>query len=185
MAHWFWTFLLYSFGGYLLEKAFAYAAHAKNQTRKCLLLLPLCPVYGLGMTAVLALPEPLRTGPVLLLTGAAVTTAVEYAYHWVCEAALGVQFWDYTGVPGNLHGRVCLRASACWGVLAAAALWLFQPGVAALAARVPPVVTLAAMLVFTADAVCSIRFLLLTHDPEGLHLRNLRRIGEDPGIQNG
>ena len=47
--NWFWLFLFYSFGGYLLEKAFAYATAAPLQVRKCLLLLPLCPVYGLGM----------------------------------------------------------------------------------------------------------------------------------------
>ena len=59
----FWLFILYSFGGYLLEKAFAAATAAPLQVRKCLLLLPLCPVYGLGMLAVLVLPPGLRDSP--------------------------------------------------------------------------------------------------------------------------
>ena len=42
----FWYFIAYSFIGYCLEKIYAAAIHAPRQTRKCFLLLPLCPVYG-------------------------------------------------------------------------------------------------------------------------------------------
>ena len=44
--YWFWLFLLYSFGGYVLEKLYAAARRSPHQVRKCFLLLPLCPVYG-------------------------------------------------------------------------------------------------------------------------------------------
>ena len=54
---WLWYFIIYSFCGFLLEVAFARAIRHPKRDRKCLLLLPLCPVYGLGMLAVLALPE--------------------------------------------------------------------------------------------------------------------------------
>ena len=46
-----WYFWIYSFLGYLLEKGFAKVTGAKLQGRKCFLLFPLCPVYGLGMLA--------------------------------------------------------------------------------------------------------------------------------------
>lgn len=59
----FWDFLFYSFGGYLLEKWFAKRTGAEKQTRKGLILLPLCPVYGLAMATVLALPAPARVWP--------------------------------------------------------------------------------------------------------------------------
>ena len=55
MYRWFLYFLIYSFLGYCLEKLFAYAVHSDRQVRKCFLLLPLCPVYGLAMTVVVAL----------------------------------------------------------------------------------------------------------------------------------
>lgn len=175
MAAWFWTFLFYSFGGYLLEKGFARATQADNQTRKGLLLLPLCPVYGLALTAVLALPLPWRRFPWVLLSGAVVTTAVEYGYHWACDRFLAVRFWDYSGLRGNLQGRICLPFTLAWGALTAAALWLFQPLLERLIPLIPPPLTFAAVLIFTADAVCSIRYLALTHDVGGLRLRSLRR----------
>lgn len=170
MADWLWYFWIYSFLGYCLEKAFAAATRSEHQARKCFLFLPLCPVYGLGMLAVLALPPELRRGLWLVLSGGLAATAVEYAVHWGYETLLGVRFWDYSHLPGNLRGRVCPAFTLAWGVLTAAAVWLLQPGIAALTARVPAAVTYLLLLVFTADAVCSARFLQVTGDVEGLRL---------------
>jgi uncharacterized membrane protein len=170
----FWEFIYYSFLGYLVEKAYARATGAEKQTRKCLLLLPLCPVYGLAMAALLAMPEPLLRSWRVIVTGAVVTTAVEYGVHWAYEALLHVHFWDYTGVRGNLKGRVCLPFTLAWGALSAVAVWLFQPLLLVVLPFVSPWVTLAAMLLFTADAVCSARLLWVTGDTETLRLSALR-----------
>lgn len=170
MAHWLWYFWIYSFLGYGLEKAFAAVTRAEHQERKCFLFLPLCPVYGLGMLAVLALPPALQRGGWLVVFGGLAATAVEYAVHWGYETFLGVRFWDYSHVPGNWNGRVCLPFTLVWGVLTAAAVRLLQPGIELLAARVPAEVTYLILLVFTADAVCSARFLQATGDVEGLRV---------------
>ena len=170
MAHWLWYFWIYSFLGYGLEKGFAAVTHAENQQRKCFLCLPLCPVYGLGMTAVLMLPDSWQQGLWLVVSGGLAATAVEYAVHWGYETCLGVRFWDYSNVPGNLNGRVCIPFTLAWGALTAAAVWLVQPYIAALAARIPTVVTYLFLLLFTADAVCSIRILQVTGDLKALRM---------------
>lgn len=169
----FWEFLFYGFCGYLLEKWYARRTHAEKQIRKGLILLPLCPVYGLAMAAVLALPAPLRSWPLLPLTAAAVCSAVEYGYHWACEVIFDVKFWDYTGVAGNVNGRICLPFSLLWGALGALALTAIQPGLTVLLRRIPPAAAFAAALLFTADAVCSLRLLWLTRDTERLRLQTL------------
>lgn len=171
MVEQFWTFIFYSFLGYLLEKAFAWATRAHNQRRKCFLLLPLCPVYGLGMLALLAVPPAWRAGPWLIVTGAVVTTAVEYAVHWDYETFLGVRFWDYSQVRSNLNGRVCLSFTLAWGVLSALAVWGIQPLLTPLAAAIPPGVTYTALLIFTLDAVYTARYLSVTGNAETLGLR--------------
>ena len=163
---WLWFFWIYSFLGYLLEKAFAKVTRAQQQGRKCFLLLPLCPVYGLGMLAVLVLPPICKEGIWLVVWGGLAATAVEYAVHWAYETFLHVRFWDYSRVWGNLRGRVCLPFTAAWGVLTALAVRWVQPGVEALAARVPGEVTWLCLLVFTADALVSARLLWVTGDVE-------------------
>ena len=75
---------------------FAAATGSRHQVRKCFLLLPLCPVYGLAMLAVLRLPADLRRGFFrLALYGGLTATAVEYAVHFLYDKLLGVMFWDY------------------------------------------------------------------------------------------
>lgn len=169
----FWNFLFYGFAGYLLEKWYARRTCAEKQTRKGLILLPLCPVYGLAMAAVLALPETLRAWPWLPLTAAVACSAVEYGYHWVCQQIFDVKFWDYTGAAGSVNGRICLPFSLAWGILGALALTVVQSGLNVLLPRIPAAVTFIAGLIFTADAVCSLRLLWLTRDTESLRLQTL------------
>ena len=161
-----WQFWIYSFLGFLLEKAFAAAVRSPHRVRRCFLFSPLCPVYGLGMLAVLALPPICKEGIWLVVWGGLAATAVEYAVHWAYETFLHVRFWDYSRVWGNLRGRVCLPFTAAWGVLTALAVRWVQPGVEALAARVPGEVTYLCLLVFTADALVSARLLWVTGDVE-------------------
>ena len=154
MSLWLWTFWTYSFLGYLLERGYAIATHADRQARKCFLLLPMCPVYGLGALAVLALPESL-SGSFwsLALWGGLAATAVEYAVHVLYDRLLGVRFWDYSQVRWNLRGRVCLPFSLAWSLLVAAGLPVIQAAIAPALAAVPPSATYAALLAFAADAV--------------------------------
>lgn len=168
MAEYLWIFWSFSLLGWVLERLFAAVTRSPRRRRRCLLLLPLCPVYGLGMAAVLALPPSLRSGWPLYLWGGLTATSVEYIYHWWGETFLGVSFWDYTGVFGNFRGRVCLPFSLAWGLLLFPAVYLVMPPVVALADRVPIGVTWWLLLAFTADAVCSLRFLAVTHDLEAL-----------------
>lgn len=90
MAGLFWRFCMYSFLGYLLERLYAAATRSPRQVRKGFLLLPLCPVYGLGVLAVEALP-PALTGNFfsLALWGGLTATAVEYAVHWAYDCGAG------------------------------------------------------------------------------------------------
>ena len=171
---WFWLFWFYSFLGYLLERMFAKVVRSEQQVRKCFLLLPLCPVYGLGMTVFLSLTRVEEYGFLsLALRGAVLTTLVEYAVHVFYEAAFGVRFWDYGDLPGSVWGRVCLPFSAVWGLLSAVSARYLQPTLLSLAAGIPPLLTYAALLVLTADAVCSAALLRQYRDTELLSIRAL------------
>lgn len=153
MARWFWYFMLYSFLGFVLEVLFARAIRNPKRDRKCFYFLPLCPVYGLGALAILALPDGILRSPLLLLPCAALLcTAVEYLTGLFYEKAAGVSFWDYSHLPLNLQGRVCLLFAAIWGVLALAAVYLIHPGVEALTALLPGWLTLPAALFLALDA---------------------------------
>lgn len=172
MKYYFLLLVFYSFLGYLLERMFAKVTLAKQQVRKCFLLLPLCPVYGLAMVLHIALlpPAGLSFWP-LVLRGALVTTAVEYLVHLFYDKVLHVRFWDYTGVWGQLGGRVCLPFSAAWGLLSALAVRAVQPELDRLARALPAGLAYGLLLVWAADAVLSWQLLWRYGDTELLSWR--------------
>lgn len=169
MRDFFWYFLFYSFLGFLLEVAFAKVTRASKQDRKGMLLLPLCPVYGLGALLILALPEPVRRSPLLLFfCGALAATVAEYAVDWFCDRVLRVRFWDYSALPWNLHGRVCLLFSAAWGLLALALAAWVQPTLARWTAAIPAGVTLPAVLLLILDTGFTVYLLRATGSTDSL-----------------
>lgn len=151
----FWYFFLYSVLGFLLEVGYARCTRGRRD-RKRTLVLPLCPVYGLGALAVLALPQEVLEQPLLLMVcGGAAATGVEYAAAAFYEHVLGVSFWDYREMRWNLHGRVCLTFSLAWAVLLPAMVYGVHPVFSSWVVGLPVPVTAAAMAAAGTDLVLS------------------------------
>ena len=151
----FWYFMIYSFCGCLLEAAFARLTGSPRWDRKCFVLLPLCPVYGLGACLILLAAPPAR-GPLwVMAAGGLAATAAELAMGLFYRYALGVQFWDYTGMRGNIGGLICPMFSLCWSVLALALVYLVHPAVAPLAERIPNALAAPALILLMSDALVS------------------------------
>ena len=161
----FTLFFYYSFVGFLIELAYARLTHGPKQDRKCLLFLPLCPVYGLGTCLILAMPPFLLHRPVAVFVGGALlATLAEYAVALFYDVAVGVRFWDYSDRPGNLSGRVCPLYTLFWGVLALALVYVLQPLSAPLLAHVPGWLTGLGFLLFAADGLVSLWLLHRARD---------------------
>lgn len=166
---WFWYFVVYSFLGFLLEVVYARLTASAKPDRKCFLLFPLCPVYGLGALAILTAAQFLFHRPLLLaVVGGGAATAVEYLMDLFYEKVLGVSFWDYSGLPLNINGRVCLPFSLAWGVLALGLVYLLHPWVGALTAQIPVGFLPPAAILLTSDAIVSVWLLRTTGTTDSL-----------------
>lgn len=164
---WFLYFLAYSFLGFLLEVVYAHStggAHA----RKCLLVLPLCPVYGVGACAIVWAAPFLVSLPALFLMGAILATVAEYAMAVFYEELLGVSFWDYSALPFHLHGRVCLVFSLAWGFLSLPLVWWVHPALTRFLSAVPPPVSWCLLLTFWADSIVTAFLLRSTGTKDSL-----------------
>ena len=170
MSQWILYFFFYSLAGCGLEKLYARAIRSQRQVRKCFLLLPLCPVYGLAMIAVLAL-VPADTGFLqLALAGGALCTGVEYLVHLFYDKVLQVQFWDYSLLRGHIRGRICPRFALIWGGLSAGAVRWVQPVVARIAGAIPSEAVFFLWLLLAADCVFTVALLGQQHDTSLLRL---------------
>lgn len=153
---WLWRFILYSFCGFLLEVAFARVIHSPKQDRKCLILLPLCPVYGLGALMILWLSDALDAGLLgVMAIGFLSASLAEYLMGAFYERVLGVQFWDYAQMPLNLDGRVCLLFSLFWTVLALVLVYWAAPLFDRFIARIPTFLGPPALILLASDGLIS------------------------------
>ena len=65
---------------------------------------------------------PVVDHAVLYCVALAVGSVLEYVCSWGQELVLGSRSWDYSGMPLNLNGRICLLYSIFWGILGV--LWI-------------------------------------------------------------
>lgn len=166
---WIWNFYFYSFLGFLLELGYARVIRAKKLDRKCRLFLPLCPVYGLGATAIVQLPEVISRTPLLLFfVSALLATAAEYLAAVFYEKVWHVSFWDYRDLPGNLQGRVCLPFAVIWGFLGLGLVYWLHPRVASLTPLIPDALLLPVSLIFTVDFALTSHVLRRTENTAAL-----------------
>lgn len=149
-----WFFFLYSLAGFGLELLFARVTRSAKPDRKCLLFLPLCPVYGLGAVLILALPDSILRSPWRLAPCAAlIATIVEYGLSLFYDRVWHVKFWDYSELPFHLHGRVCLLFSLFWAGLSLPLVYWLHPKVELLVRTLPDLLLLPLLLLFLADSL--------------------------------
>ena len=155
MNTWIWYLLVYSFLGYLLEVAYAKIVHGRGSGRKCLLLLPLCPVYGVGAVAIVALSGPNPQPLWLMGVGFGAATVVELLFGLYYKYVLGVAFWNYSQIRWNVGGLVCLPFSLAWSGLALALVYTVHPIVKICVSALPTAFTVPAWIVLGADCLIS------------------------------
>jgi uncharacterized membrane protein len=123
-----WFFLAYSFLGVVVESLFFLGSEGVLESTTGLLYLPLRPLYGVGGCAFAVLLQPVAAQPAaVFVLGAVLATVVEYLASLLTDTTLGAVSWDYSHKALNLHGRVCLAYSLCWGGLALVAVYLVDP----------------------------------------------------------
>ena len=140
----------------MLETVFCFILNFSFESRKCLLLSAMCPVYGLGGIAVCALSEPFKNNKLMsFFIGMIAATLIEYVMDIFYKDILGVSFWDYSGRMFNINGRVCLVYSICWGLLSLLLIYKIHPQVWSFTTRIPSGAIISIGVFFAIDTVLS------------------------------
>jgi len=117
----------YSFVGWLCEEIFVLITSQKLENRG-FLTGPFLPIYGIGAIALLLLVEPYVKNPFLVfLASTVVCSIIEYVGSLLLDKIFHITLWDYRDQKFNLHGRVCLRNSLCFGALGLLLIYVLQP----------------------------------------------------------
>ena len=112
-------FIIYSVLGYIIETIFGIITKGTWESRQSFLYGPFCCIYGLGaVIMILALQYFNQNNNRLFWGGFIVGSIVEYVVSWIGEILFNVKWWDYSNMPLNLNGRICVFYSIFWGLLA-------------------------------------------------------------------
>ena len=111
-------FIIYSVLGYIIETIYGMITKGVWESRQSFLYGPFCGIYGLGaVVMIICLHKFPRKFNTLFIGGFIVGSIVEYVVSLVGEMLLGVKWWDYSSMPLNLNGRICVYFSVFWGFL--------------------------------------------------------------------
>jgi len=108
-----------SFAGVVVESIWCVLRYGRLESRAGLVCGPFNLLYGAGAVVLtIALYRFRNHDPWLsFFTGMTVGSIVEYLCSWGQEAVFGSRSWDYSGMPFNLNGRICLLYACFWGIL--------------------------------------------------------------------
>ena len=108
-------FFVYGFLGWCTEVAFA-ACKERKFVNRGFLNGPICPIYGIGVGIVVQFLTPYKENLVLLYIASVVmVTALEWVTGFILEKIFHNKWWDFSKMPLNLNGYVCLLFSLIWG----------------------------------------------------------------------
>ena len=166
ISQYFIWFIVFSFIGWIYECTYC-TFRTHHWQNRGFLYGPICPIYGTGAaTAVFVFNNiqftetgstPVWEVFLICMIGSAI---IEYATSYVLEKLFHAIWWDYSKVPFNLHGRICLPASLGFGVAGVLIVRYIIPLTASMSGFLPPLakeaLALGFMAVFAGDFVLTV-----------------------------
>lgn len=151
-------FLFYSVFGWCFEVSL-YLIRDRKFVNRGFLNGSYCPIYGAGAMMILLLFGQITNLLSLFLSSAVVCCTLEYITSYLMEKFFHARWWDYSDLPFNLNGRICLLGAVAFGTLAVLLMTCIHPAVTGLFGKLPPlaleIVALVAAVLFLTDCVAT------------------------------
>jgi uncharacterized membrane protein len=154
-----WLFLIYAFLGWCVEVAYCGLGEGHFVNRG-FLNGPVCPIYGVGAVAVILCLTPIKNVILLFLCSMVITSFLELITGFALEKIYHTRWWDYSDLPFNIGGYICLKYSIYWGFVCIALMKGIHPVVYGFIKLIPHTLGLILLIfllaVFVADVVITI-----------------------------
>ncbi len=146
IAQYFVEFIFYSFLGWVWESIYC-SINEKKWADRGFLFGPICPIYGscvvvtsalFGMVGFLSSPDfPIWGIFIICYIGSAIA---EFGTSWVLEKRFHARWWDYSNMPLNIQGRICVPVSIAFGLAGVLIVKFLIPAVERFHTMVDPAV---------------------------------------------
>lgn len=147
-------FIVFSFLGWVWETIYC-TAKEKHFSNRGFLFGPICPIYGASVVVGMFLFTQIgwlqaASMPVweLFLICAVGSAFAEYGTSYYLEKRFHARWWDYSKMPLNINGRICLPVTVCFGLVGIALVRWMIPVLSGVQSQVHPLVFEAVALAF-------------------------------------
>ncbi len=126
---WIIYFFIYAFIGWILESAYK-TINYKKIINSGFLIGPFVSVYGFGAVILLIIDQYISSFiplAIRLLIYTIIANIIEYYTGALLEEVFHVKLWDYSHMPFNLNGRICLLHGFYWTLLTLIVLLFLHP----------------------------------------------------------
>lgn len=132
-------FIIYSIAGYIIETIFGLVTKGVLESRKSFLYGPFCSIYGVGaVVMIIGLQRFKKNNYTLFAGGFIIGSIIEYVISFIGEWFFHIKWWDYSSMPFNINGRICVWFSFFWGALAIYLMSHIHPKVDKLIDKIKP-----------------------------------------------
>lgn len=165
LTQWILFFFCYCFIGWIWECFYVSATRAlKNKkwefVNRGFLHGPVIPIYGFAAITILLTTIPLRENAfAVYVMGALTATLFELVTGTAMERLFKVKYWDYSEMPLNYHGHICLFVSLFWGFFSVLLVQVIHVPIEGLLLKVPEffseIAAFSLVILFVYDATTS------------------------------
>ncbi len=156
-------FIIFSFFGWIYESIYC-TVRTHHWDNRGFLFGPICPIYGVGGIAasfVFSVLIKHEAGVFQIFLISMLGSAVlEYVTAAILEKLFHASWWDYSSMPFNIKGRVCLTASVGFGLAGILVVKYISPFVFGLFDNMSPtaveLLSLILMAIFAADLALTV-----------------------------
>lgn len=153
------SFMAYGFVGWLWESTICAMLNHGSFSNSGFLLGPCCPIYGVGALVCWFALRGIENVPVQFLTAGALCCCIEYLVGVILEVTTHARFWDYSDMPLNFQGRICLYGFLMFGAGCVLICRVVEPTLLGMLASMPVwavrALALAALVLLAVDAAAS------------------------------
>ncbi|MBQ2444509.1 MAG: putative ABC transporter permease [Clostridia bacterium] len=159
-------FIIFSFLGWVWETIYCTICNKKWENRG-FLFGTVCPIYGVGSIAAFIMLDiiklnnlPALTWWQIFLIGLLGSAVLEYSTSLLLEKLFHAYWWDYSNMPFNINGRICVPASIGFALVGLLIVFVIYPFFEYVSTLIMPIfIDIAAfifLILFTVDMTLTI-----------------------------
>lgn len=154
------SFFFFSFIGWVYESTICSFVNEHCFINRGFLIGPYIPIYGVGAVLCYVFLKDITNPFFVFLEAMVLCSILEYATGYVMEKLFHARWWDYSDLPFNLHGRICLYGALIFGISNVFICFIIEPAFLNFLSRFSEetlwIISMIMIVVFASDLVMTL-----------------------------